>query len=374
MSFKRIRDENFDFKDIPASFGIYAIHPYPIMFHYLVVRELIKSFSIENSNILDPFMGSGVVAGECLIGKRNFIGYDINLLAIIISKVRTTPIKSKILLEALEIILNKIEHRKPEIIESPNIHYWFDESVIEDLSKLRLSIYEIESNEVKDFFKVVFSETVRKVSKAKFNEFTLLKRKDGNNLNVLRVFQEISLKNIGLLKKFYNNFPPRDVNIILEERNILNEIPIDDNSIDLIITSPPCGDSRTTVAYGQFSRLPLRWLWLEENVDNTSLEAKAKPIFYDLPSAILYECIKKILSKGEKRAKEVFSCYNDLYNSIKIISKKVKKNGFVCFVVGNRRVKGIELPTDKISADFFEDQGFLHLKTYVREIFKKNAY
>ncbi len=98
-------------------------------------------------------MGSGVVACKCLIGKRNFIGYDINPLAVIISKVRTTPINSKILFEALEIALNKMEHKKPEVIEFPNIHYWFDKSVIEDLSKLRLSIYEIESNEVKDFLK-----------------------------------------------------------------------------------------------------------------------------------------------------------------------------------------------------------------------------
>lgn len=32
---------------------------------------------------------------------------------------------------------------------------------------------------------------------------------------------------------------------------------------DLMITSPPYGDSRTTVAYGQFSRLSLQWLDLE---------------------------------------------------------------------------------------------------------------
>ncbi len=125
-----------------------------------------------------------------------------------------------------------------------------------------------------------------------------------------------------MLKNFYNNYPPSNVNIILEERDILDGIPIEDNSIDLIITSPPYGDSRTTVAYGQFSRLPLRWLGLEENVDKTSLGVKAKPIFYDLPSAILYECIKKISIKCEKRAKEVFSFYNDLYNSIKIMKKR----------------------------------------------------
>lgn len=113
LPFKRIRDENFDFKDVPASTGIYGIHPYPAMFHFLVVKELIEKFSKENAYVLDPFMGSGVVAGECLISGRNFIGYDINPLAVLIAKVRTTPSQPKMLFEALECILQSFKYKKP---------------------------------------------------------------------------------------------------------------------------------------------------------------------------------------------------------------------------------------------------------------------
>ena len=70
-------------------------------------------------------------------------------------------------------------------------------------------------------------------------------------------------------------------------------------------------------------------------------------------------------------AREVFSFYKDLFNAINIIAKKVKIGGYVCFVVGNRRVKKEELPTDKISADFFEQNGFLHQRTIVRAISNK---
>jgi len=370
--FKRIRDEDFDFKDTPASTGIYGIHPYPAMFHFLVVREVIKNFSKEGGYLLDPFMGSGVVAGECLINGRNFIGYDINPLAVLISKVRTTPIRSKLLLETLESIPQTFRQQKPEIVEFSNIHYWFDEDVIKNLSRLRQAVFIIGNNEVKNFFKVAFSETVRRVSRTRYNEFKLLRRKDGNNnSDVLKVFEEVSLKNIGLLTDFYRKFAPRKTTLKLEERNIINGIPLEDNSIDLVITSPPYGDSRTTVAYGQFSRLSLRWLGLEENVDRTSLGAKPKDIYPGLPSDLLYKCIEKIANEDEKRAREVFSFYMDLYSSIQIITKKVKRNGFVCFVVGNRRVKGLELPTDKISADFFEHQGFFHQKTIIRAISSK---
>jgi len=370
--FRRIRDGYFDFKEIPASTGIYGMHPYPAMFHFLVVRELIKRFSKEGENILDPFMGSGVVAGECLIGKRNFIGYDINPLAVLISKVRTTPIQSKLLPLFLENILLNSKYKEPEIVDFHNIHYWFDENVIRDLSKLRQAIFIIENTEVRDFFKVVFSEAVRRVSKTRYNEFKLLRRKNDNyNSDVLKTFRDISFKNIELHTDFYRKFKPSKVTLELEERNIVDGIPLGNGSIDLVITSPPYGDSRTTVAYGQFSRLSLRWLDLEEHVDRTSLGAKPKDISYDLPSALLYEFIDKIADKDEKRAREVFSFYSDLFKSVQIIAGKVRSKGFVCFVVGNRRVKGFELPTDKISADFFENQGFQHQETIVRAISSK---
>jgi tRNA G10 N-methylase Trm11 len=157
----------------------------------------------------------------------------------------------------------------------------------------------------------------------------------------------------------------------LENKNILEPSDLEDNSIDLVVTSPPYGDSKTTVAYGQFSRLSLRWLGLEENVDKTSLGSKPKDITYNLPSKVLYEVLYKITNKDKKRVKEVFSFYDELFRAIQIITQKVKKNGYVCFVVGNRRVKSEELPTDKISADFFESQGFQHIKTIIRAISNK---
>ena len=86
---------------------------------------------------------------------------------------------------------------------------------------------------------------------------------------------------------------------------------------------------------------------------------------------MLYDFVGRIAEKDEKLAREVFSFYFDLSRTIEIIAAKVRPGGYVCFIVGNRRVKGIELPTDKISADFFKSNGFQHLKTAVRAISNK---
>ena len=81
------------------------------------------------------------------------------------------------------------------------------------------------------------------------------------------------------------------------------------------------------------------------------------------------------LSKKNGLGEELPNFYlkipRDLFVSIRNIATKVKYNGHVCFFVGNRRVKGEELPTDKISADFFNALGFQYLQTIVRAISNK---
>ncbi|MFQ3611002.1 MAG: DNA methyltransferase, partial [Fimbriimonadales bacterium] len=316
--------------------------------------------------------GSGVTAVECLANGRHFIGYDINPLALLIARVRATPIPQKKLMAALDVIVHSYRHAQPECVEFPNIRYWFEEHVIHDLSRLRRSILALPEEAVSNFFKVAFSETVRRVSNTRYNEFKLLRKSENNGASdVLKVFKEISLRNIGLLTSFYSSLLPREVTLKIEEHNSATGIPLEEESVDLILTSPPYGDSRTTVAYGQFSRLSLRWLGLEETVDRTSLGARPAEITSELPSALLYESLESIARQNERRAQEVFAFYQDLYRCVVPLAKRVKRGKYACFVVGNRRVKGIELPTDKIVADFVEHQGFQHQRTIVRAISNK---
>jgi DNA modification methylase len=103
------------------------------MFHFLLVRRFIREFSSEGELVLDPFCGSGVSAVESLINSRNYVGYDINPLAVLIAKVRTTPISKEKAFKFLEFIL-KQEVKDYEVPEFSNIEYWFDEDVIEELA------------------------------------------------------------------------------------------------------------------------------------------------------------------------------------------------------------------------------------------------
>ena len=137
---------------------------------------------------------------------------------------------------------------------------------------------------------------------------------------------------------------------------------------DVVITSPPYGDSQTTVAYGQYSRLAAEWIGLPNarKIDKLAMGGQhSKEILTDTPVS---SAIDKIRLVDEKRAREVSAFYIDLDGSIHSIAQVLSSYATVCYVVGNRRVKGVLLPTDEFVVDAFSQHGFTHKATIVRNI------
>jgi len=368
---KRVRDDSLDFKGIQAGKGVNAIHSYPAMFHPHLVRRVIESCSNGKDLVLDPFLGSGVAAVESSILGRQFAGFDINPLAVLIAKVRTTPIERDILEKSLIEILERSKNIEAYLPKFPNMDFWFSEARISSISKILKSINFVSDDKVQRFYKVALSETIRAISRTKPNEFKLVRRKIPCSLKTDLVFTNYAKKNIHALAEFYANkkieFTPR-----IERKNVLtDDLQLKDDCVSLLITSPPYGDSQTTVAYGQFSRLSLQWLGLPCWYDKESLGAKATLIKHDLPSERLYDALKVISKKDNRRAMQVYSFYKDLFYSLIKLVPKVKNRGYLVFVVGNRTVKGVELPTDLICAEMLQHLSCTHLETRIRLIGNK---
>ena len=83
------------------------------------------------------------------------------------------------------------------------------------------------------------------------------------------------------------------------------------------------------------------------------------------------ESIQKIHKADKKRALEVSSFYFDLQKSINSVAKNINKNDVVIYVVRNRTVKNVALPTDQFIAETFENNGFKHKVIYERTLSNK---
>ena len=363
----------YDYKGHSASTARHSIHNYPAMLHYLMVRDLIVKYTNDDSLIYDPFCGSGVSIVESLYQGRKVFGTDINPLGLLIADVRSSDYNERDLIEIFSQFKGEFKNLNPDIPTIKNVDFWFKDNVVIDLGKIRRFIASIYDIKIKEFFLCAFSDTVRKVSNNKNNEFKRYRMRDitKHNPNVLKTFEDVFEK---YLKAIVEN-PINNLRYKLFLHDVRKPLPFNEK-VDLVITSPPYGDSKTTVAYGQFSSFSLEWMKglnpfgdADLSLDRLCLGGDKIKEEMELPSKLLYETLNEI--KNPDRAKEVYRFFYDLFLSCRQISFKLNKKANVCFVVGNRKVAGIDIPMDIITADFFEYLGLSLKEILVREISNK---
>jgi site-specific DNA-methyltransferase (cytosine-N4-specific) len=358
------------FKNYKTDIYTHKIHKYPAMFIPQIARKLILTYSAKNDTVLDLFNGSGTTAVECNLLNRKSFGIELNPLAILISKVKTTPINYKVLISTLDLLETSFFHHSTSftIKTFKNIEYWYSNDIIIWLSKLVDLLNKLEDPHVSDFFKVCLSEILREVSWCKHSGFKMHRdtKKMDKKLCIksfFSKFKSISISNIDAIKSYTDTGVLNQSTVFNHNSTqILNDIP--PCSVDLILTSPPYGDSQTTVAYGQYSRLSMQWLNLNpiegdiHNLDKSLLGGKPKKntdfseiLNYSatLKNAFLfYSALATSHSNHPKikaRLDDVLTFYRDLYLAL--------KNG--CYY---------KLHTDIIISEFAE-----HLQMTTQSIF-----
>ncbi len=376
-------DNSWDFKGANTKEYTHCFHVYPAMMIPQVARRLIREYGKGAKLLFDPYCGTGTSLVEANLSGIDAIGTDINKLACLIAKTKTT----KLDITLLEYFINEFNNYSfnlkfnlynSDYIKLPkvtNINFWFSKNVQIKLALILNFIRGIDNTDISDFFKVAFSETVREVSYVRLGEFKLVREKKIINRidpDVFSIFSSKLQRNKNGLLEFLNDIKT-EVTTKVYNLNSANQIPVEYiklNSVDLVVTSPPYGDSRTTVAYGQFSRLPAQWLEIENasEIDRLSMGGKKLKTISEFNYEILNDTIKKIDKRDHNRALDVVSFYIDYEKSIHNVSQIVKRKGYVCYVVGNRTVKGIQIPNDEITKQMFEKFGFKHIETIVRNI------
>jgi len=376
-----VRNKKYDFMGQSYASVYPNLHKYPATMLPQIGIEILKELNVKSGVLLDPYCGSGssFASGlEC--GLTEMHGFDINPLAVLITKVRFTKVSVKKLAEAKIIFRNKIyeflkDEKNIETLERPqitNVDFWFSKEVIAHLTVIKHFIDSISDNNIRRFFLIPFSDTVRECSYTRNNEFKLFRMKSEDllhfNPDVIGVFLKKLEDTIVLYNYFYFPKLSEKININVQYDTFKPK----EDYFDVVLTSPPYGDSRTTVAYGQFSTLSNEWLGIDyaRKIDGM-LMGGIKPK-QNIKSGLISDYIAEINKVDNKRALEVSAYYNDLDNSIQKVAKSVQKGGKSIYVVGNRIVKNIQLPTDQFIAEKFEEYGFKHLITYERALSNKS--
>ncbi len=368
------------------------------------IFDLVLKHDPDIHNVLDPFMGSGTILVEGLVRNLNVIGVDINPLSYLTVLSKTQKYVEKTLRMKSDQLLKRIKMANNYEIEPYNfegINKWYVDDVIRDLSKIRLCILQEPDVKYRRFFWVTFAEIAKQADNARTSTFKLhikleqmirdteydcvqnFSEKLRSNINAVLEFRSLRQ---GEITRLYCG----DSKDILRDRRSFAQ-----NSIDLIITSPPYGDNATTITYGQYSVLPLRWIPLADIHDaisedtitslskidrdslggvNYSLEQLAQSGILQVSNQLKNFVGMLLDEKMTEKARKVASFILDFSEVLQNLNPIVKPGKLLVFTVGNRHINRTEFPLHLVLKELAELYGMDMLYDFRRNIIKNKNY
>lgn len=364
------------FVGMPLLQGRHRLHSYPAMLHPLLVDSLLDKYGREGDVVLDPFCGSGVTLFQASAKGYRSYGLDINPVALLIARAKTERYSENLVDEIRELDASAVIRDPIDIPDLQNGRYWYTEDVIRDLGRLRYLLKE-RDYEYSNLLKAAFAFICRDQSLTRNGEFKRYRMApDRISRFTNKVFSRYFSHLNEMASVFVSGGQPR-----AESRPMLanseDGIPVE-GEYDLVITSPPYGDSGTTVAYGQYTSFGMQWLdgLIASSRNGYSLDREGLGRTSELCGDLncyprLTETVSQIGDRDGKRANEVLMFFNGYYKSIRNVVSGLRRGGRVCYVVGNRTVKGIQIPMDQITASFLEGMSLTFRDISVRQISNK---
>jgi len=271
---------DLDFAGQKTAYASHGLHSFAAKFPPQLAGWGIERYSRPGETVLDPMAGSGTTLVEARLLGRHALGADIDPLARLIGRVKATPLEPALVdavgsalmadLEADFATLNVSRDLgwpfaesfpSARIPEFPNRDYWFLPAVSEELALLRHRIDQLAPLPLRELFYVVFSSliiTKSTTSVANVRDlahsrphFMAPRRKP----DVLKTFrQRLARLSRGAADFAARCQPASSLQIVGDDAR---ELPLADDSVDLVFTSPPYVNA---IDYPRAHKFSLHWL------------------------------------------------------------------------------------------------------------------
>lgn len=382
--------EDWSFTKADTSYMTHGLHEYPARMIPQIAQKLLRLYTNESDRVLDPFCGSGTTLVEARLARRHAVGVDINPLALLIAKVKSTPIYFEDIrfdvrkfIESLETdyLKTRASNILPEIPNIiPNLLHWFKTDVARTLEFLYNKIIEVDDENIKDLLKVVFSDTVFACSNIDRRSSRFIRVRKASELkqfnpNVINIFRDKLVNAVSRVVQFTHNVGKLDVEVKVIKGDA-RKLMFIDQMFDSIITSPPYGEEKNTIDYHRWSKLSIAWLRLDnvalkelEKISLGSMTSKnPKEDLEKLPSPTAVNLLKSLYPVDEKRMAESLPYFFDYLQSLREMYRVLTNGGYACIVIGNRSIRRKYLDMGEVTIELGNEVGFRHVKTYTRNI------
>jgi DNA modification methylase len=357
----------------------HLLHPYPakLLMHIPYFFLANDQLSQPGDLVLDPFCGSGTVLLEAQLAGRRAYGADTNPLARLISRVKTAPLNTVAATTTLNSLLNGLPKTPsgshPDVV---NLRHWFYPSIARQLQCLQETVVRVADPAIREFLSVCLSVCIRKVSLAdprlsvpvrlradqyppnhRLHAKTITHLGQLRNLRVKDVFASIANANISRFEKLWARSPqyPASEVICSDAKNLVHEysgngspdIRLGDNSVQLIITSPPYPGAQK---YIRASSLSLGWLGLCPTSELRAYKGRTIgreeftqfEVMQAPPTGIpgADAVIAAIRTRSPIRAAIAATYVVEMQTAFREMYRVLKPGGHIVLVIANNRIAG----------------------------------
>lgn len=378
-----LTENTFWSKSAGKEINLHKIHAYPAKFPSLLVS---KSFEYAKENgfnvktVGDVFCGCGTTALEAKIHGVNFWGCDINPVATLIARTKSSTYDDERVHKYLKKIVQYSKIHKPEIepVDNERIHYWFrDEEIIELQAILEAINTIVKNKKYKDFFLCAFSNILKKCSM--WLTKSIKPQMDRNKIPATPI--DTFVQQVMFMIKANSEFKSSQTQSSNTYSKIITSnflsLKFPEPFLDLLVTSPPYA-----VSYEYADLHQLSALWLGYANDYRDLRAGSIGSTHNIEitenevmpklNRIGVETYRSLLKKDFSKAKSVAKYFLDLEMTVKQSKRILKKNSLAVFVIGDTKYKGVDVSNSSFLIKSLFENGFKDVWVYKRKITSKN--
>lgn len=356
------------------------------------IEEILKELPYTPQCAMEPFCGSGTTPVELQNHNIRCYSFEVSPFMFLLAKVKLERSYDE---STLKNYRNKVSEKlaKPiadirsveavpfgdRVVHKDGLRKWnFHDSSLDGILDIRHAIRTVVDDErYKSLFSIALASIILQASNVFRNgkclsykkgwEKKIIKRDEVHNL-FLNQLDTVILEDVRTLASQQTAVQNVDICYYGDVRQSIEIVP--DNTLDLIITSPPYLNSRD---YTDIYMLELRTLQLVNCHDDLQRLRKStirshvqvkysevKPI----ANPRLIKCLSDMTQSDTKSWNpDIFNMicgyFEDMKQLFTAFSKKMRKGGIVYFNVANSAYFGVEVPVDYIISDIAEDCGFV---------------
>ncbi|MEX2715843.1 MAG: DNA methyltransferase [Candidatus Sigynarchaeum springense] len=356
----------FDVDD--TSYLTHNYHPWAAKFIPQIPRYFIERLTKKSDTVYDPFCGSGTTLVEALLLGRNAIGNDINYIASLASKAKTTPLSPEQIRRIATwrdgiLALQKrcldgahggsVEDYTGEVHFNNKFH-WFDKDVLVVLMQIKKQIESIDDPAIKTFLLAAFSSIVVRVSRQESETRYAAIEKKVEIKDVFDIFLKKLDDMIQRMRQFAASVDKGNwVQVSQADTRTMSTIPA--GSVQLVLTSPPYANT-----YDYYLYHKLRMYLLD----------------YDVKHVRENEIGSRNRYSSQKQDIETFLA--DMQACFDMFHKILKKTGYVVLIMGDSvvaksRHSGLDMITEVANRTKFSVlQAFSYKLDDISKLFNKS--